>query len=103
MTFVLSVHSRYSVWMVADRRLSFLNGRAVEDAVKIMRLEAVDGGGLLGCAGIGATGAGTRPPEWISTVLRGRRGLTFEQSLSVIVNAANREIPRDISGQCPEI
>jgi hypothetical protein len=99
MTFVLSVTSRYSMWAVADRRLSYGDGRPPDDnAVKIMVLETTDGRGLLAYAGLGATSIGTQPSEWMSAVLRGRGGMTFEQSLGVLAAAATRELPKHLGG-----
>lgn len=94
-TLVLSVHSRDSLWLVVDRRLSYGTRRPpVDSAVKVMDLETTDGCGLLAYAGLGATPRGTQPSEWMSAVLRGRGGLTFEQALGVLSAAANKELPR---------
>ena len=95
MTLVFSVHSRDSLWVVVDRRLSYGGRRPpVDDAVKIMDLETTDGHGLLAYAGLGATPRGTQPSEWMSAVLRGRGGMTFEQTLGVLADAATRELPK---------
>ena len=95
MTNVFSVTSRDTLWVVADRRLSYGKGRKPrDDGMKILALETDDGVGVLAYAGLGATPRGTHPSHWMSTVLRGRCGLTFEQSLSVLMAAANRELPR---------
>jgi len=95
MTLVFSVHSRDSLWVVVDRRLSYGGRRPpVNDAVKIMDLETTDGHGLLAYAGLGATPRGTQPSEWMSAVLRGRGGMTFEQTLGVLADAATRELPK---------
>ncbi len=97
MTFVLSVHSRNCLWVVVDRRLSYRRRQPPkDDAVKIMRLETADGVGLLAYAGLGATPKGTQPSEWMSAVLRGRGGMTFEQSLGVLAAVAIRELPRHL-------
>jgi hypothetical protein len=95
MTLVFSAHSRDSLWVVVDRRLSYGGRRPpVNDAVKIMSLETADGHGLLAYAGLGATRRGTQPSEWMSAVLRGRGGMTFEQTLGVLAGAATRELPK---------
>jgi hypothetical protein len=97
-TLVLSVHSRDSLWLVVDRRLSYGGRRPpIDDAVKVMNLETTDGVGLLAYAGLGATSQGMQPSEWMSAVLRGRGGLTFEQALGVLSAAANRELPRHLA------
>jgi hypothetical protein len=94
-TLVLSVHSRDSLWVLVDRRLSYGPRRPpVDSAVKVMRLETDDGVGLLAYAGLGATPRGTQPSDWMSAGLRGRGGLTFEQTLGVLAAAATRELPR---------
>jgi hypothetical protein len=98
MTFVLSVHSRDSLWVVADRRVSYGGRRPpIDDAVKVMQLETTDGVGLLAYAGLGATSRGTQPSEWMSAVLRGRRGLTFEQALHVLAAAVNEQLPKHLA------
>lgn len=96
-TLVLSVHSRDSLWLVVDRRLSYGGRRPpIDDAVKVMNLETTDGVGLLAYAGLGATSQGTQPSEWMSAVLRGRGGLTFEQALGVLSAAANKQLPKHL-------
>jgi hypothetical protein len=93
---VLSVQSRDTLWVVADRRLS-RNGRPLkDDAVKVMCLETNDGVGVLAYAGLGATPGGAQPSEWMSRVLRGRRGLTFEQALHTLATVAAVELPRHL-------
>lgn len=97
-TLVLSVHGRDSLWLVVDRRLSYGGGRPpIDDAMKVMNLETTDGVGLLAYAGLGATSRGMQPSEWMSAVLRGRGGLTFEQSLGVLSDVANRELPKHLA------
>jgi hypothetical protein len=61
-----------------------------------MNLETTDGVGLLAYAGLGATSQGTQPSDWMSAVLRGRGGLTFEQALGVLSAAANKELPKHL-------
>jgi hypothetical protein len=98
MTFVLSVIGRDTLWAVVDRRLSYDDGRhPVDDAVKIMVLETTDGRGLLAYAGLGATPKGTQPSEWMSAVLRGRGGMTFDQALGALSDAATMELPQHLA------
>jgi len=93
-TLVLSVHSRDHLWLLADRRLTYGGRRPpVDDAVKVMELETTDGVGVLAYAGLGATAYGTQPSDWMSAVLRGRGGLTFEQALGVLASVATKELP----------
>jgi hypothetical protein len=65
-THVFSIQSRDSLWVVADRRLSY-EGRPPKDgAVKVVSLQTDDGIGLLAYAGLGATPRGTQPSEWMT-------------------------------------
>ncbi len=86
------------MWLVVDRRLSYGGRRPpVDDAIKVMDLQTTDGVGLLAYAGLGATSRGTQPSDWMSAVLRGHGGLTFEQSLGILSAAANKELPRHLA------
>lgn len=97
MTLVLSVHGRDTLWVLVDRRLSYpAPRRPVDTAVKVMHLETNDGVGLLAYAGLGATPRGTEPSAWMSAVLRGPGGLTFEQALGMLSVAANKELPKHL-------
>jgi hypothetical protein len=96
-THVFSVQSRDTLWVVADRRLSYEGRPAKEDAVKVVSLETVDGIGVLAYAGLGATPRGTQPSEWMSTVLRGRGRMTFEQTLGGLATVAAKELPRHLA------
>ena len=98
MTLVFSVHSRDSLWVVVDRRLSYGGRRPpVDDAIKIMDLETIDGRAVLAYAGLGATSKGMQPSEWMSAALRGRGGMTLEQTLGVLAGAATRELPKHLA------
>lgn len=92
MTLVLAVLGTESVWMLADRRLSYGAGRFRDDAKKVMSLDTPESTSILGYAGLGATAVGTEPGEWMSAVLR-NGDLTLEQSLLVIARAMQRELP----------
>ena len=74
MTLLLAVGSRDHFWMVTDRPLPYADRRKpVDDAVKILLLETVDGVGVLGYAGLGATAKRrTQPSEWMNDAPRGR-------------------------------
>ncbi len=70
-----------------------------------MFLETNDAVAVLAYAGVGATGVGTEPADWMSAVLRGRN-LPLEDSLGVLSDALKREMPRHlatlaISGPAP--
>lgn len=58
-----------------------------------MFLETTDGVAILGYAGLGATGLGTEPADWMSGVLRGRN-LPLEQSLGVLARGMREQLPR---------
>ena len=72
MTFILAVRGPKSIWLLADRRLSYEGRLPKDDACKVMFLETTDGVAILGYAGLGATARGTEPSDWMSAVLRGR-------------------------------
>jgi len=93
-TLVLTLQSRDTLWVMADRRLSDGRGRVLrDDAVKVMNLEPLDGVGVVSYAGLGATPGGTEPSTWMSAVLRGRHGLTLDQSLGLLADVASKELP----------
>src|ERR1700719_2001756 len=60
-----------------------------------MFLETTDGVAILGYAGLGATAFGTEPGDWMRAVLRGRN-LPLEQSLGVLAEAIERQLPRHL-------
>jgi hypothetical protein len=67
MTLILSVNGPESIWMVADRRLTFEDQPPNDGATKIMMLEAQDGTAIIGYAGLGSTVRGTsRPIGWLT-------------------------------------
>ncbi len=92
MTLVLTVNGRETIWLLADRRLSYKGRPPKEDGRKVMFLETTDGVAILGYAGLGATALGTEPADWMSAVLRGRN-LSLEQSLGVLAEAMKKQLP----------
>ncbi len=100
MTLVVAVTGPESVWLLADRRLSYAGRAPKDDGRKIMFLEAIDGVAILGYAGLGATAHGTEPADWMSAVLRGRK-LPLEQSLRVLSEAMREQFPRHMIGMMP--
>ena len=94
-TLVVAVNGPESIWLLADRRLSYKNRPPKDDARKVMFLETTDGVAILGYAGLGATALGTEPSDWMSAVLRGRN-LPLEQSLGVLAEAMKKQLPRHI-------
>jgi len=93
-TLIVTVNGPESIWLLADRRLSFDGSRKPrDDAIKILALETTDGVALLGYAGLGLTARETEPSDWMSGVLRGRN-FPMEQSLRVLAKAAKAQLPR---------
>src|SRR5215469_9746122 len=92
MTFVLAVNGRDSIWLLADRRLSFERGPPQHDARKIMCIHTLDGTAMLGYAGMGMTAGGNEPSDWMSRVLRGWK-LSLEQTLGVLAAGMSRRLP----------
>lgn len=93
MTLIVTVNGPDSIWLLADRRLSYPDRSSKDDARKIMFLETTDGVAILGYAGLGATGLGRELSDWMSAVLRGRN-LPLEQSLGVLAEAMKQQLPR---------
>jgi hypothetical protein len=95
LTLIVALTTPESIWLLADRRLSKGGKPVKDDARKLMILETTDGRALLGYVGLGATELGTEPVDWMNNVLRGRN-LPLEQSLAVLADAANRELPQHV-------
>jgi hypothetical protein len=96
LTLVLTINGPETLWVLADRRLSF-NGRATrDDAHKIASIETNDGVAFLAYAGLGATAAGTQPSDWMSAVLRGRH-LPLEAALQVLAEAMKAQLPQHLT------
>lgn len=93
MTLIVTINGPESIWLLSDRRLSSKDRAPKDDARKVMFLETNDGVSILGYAGLGATGRGTEPADWMSAVLRGRN-LPLEQSLGVLAEAMKKQFPR---------
>jgi len=92
-TLVLTINGPDSIWVLADRRLSWKARPPKDNARKVMLLETTDGVAILGYAGLGATAIGTEPADWMSAVLRSRN-LSLEQSLGVLAEAMKKHLPR---------
>lgn len=96
-TLILTIQTKGSIWLVADRRLSAPGRPPVDDAVKATLVEVSDGLAMLGYAGLGATALGSQPSHWVSNVLRGRHH-PLEQMLNVVANAMMREFVPHMEG-----
>jgi len=105
MTFVATITSRRTIWMVADRRLTVGDRPVTDNAVKIFALNTSDGTALIGYAGLGRTINGMQPSEWMSNVLRGRNW-PMNTSMKAIADAMTREVPRHLArarGACEHV
>jgi hypothetical protein len=69
-TFVVSLVGRDTVWLLADRRISW-PGRRSDHGIKVMTLDTTDAGAILGYCGLGETSAGVQPSAWMHDVLQG--------------------------------
>ena len=90
MTFVLSLGSRDTVWLIADRRISWPHEHK-DHGIKVMTLKCSDGVAILGYAGLGQTPGGTQPSTWMSNVLRG-----FDMTVHEALWKLDYEIERDL-------
>jgi hypothetical protein len=95
-TLVLTINGPDTIWMLADRRISFANRPPKDDSRKMMMLETTDGVAMLGYAGLGSTAGGTEPADWMSAVLRGRN-VPLEQCLGELSSALQRQFPRHLA------
>jgi hypothetical protein len=97
MTLIVGLTGPESVWMLADRKLTFYDGREPRnDARKILLLRTEDGRAILGYAGLGITGMGNEPSDWMSAVLRGRN-YPLERALGTLALAAAAQLPRHLT------
>lgn len=92
MTSVVAVTSDETIWVLADRRISFETGRRINNGRKVMFLDAPDGTAILAYAGLGVTAKGTEISDWMSAVLCGRR-LPMEQCIVALAEALLRQFP----------
>lgn len=97
MTLIIAAAGARSVWMLADRRLTFSNGTIRDDARKILSLDTLDGKALVGYAGLGLTAGGTEPSDWMSRTLNGVNA-PLKGALLRIAEAAAEHMPRHIRG-----
>ena len=102
MTLILTIQTRGSIWLVADRRLSAPGHQPIDNAIKVVRVYSNDGIAMIGYAGLGATARKNQPSEWVSNVLRGRKNIGLEEMLHVIAKAMKKEFPPHI-GKIPDV
>jgi hypothetical protein len=91
-TLVLAALGRETIWLLTDRRLSVGERPLKDDARKTTVVTAKDGIAMIGYAGLGQTGGGTEPADWICSVLRNRKQ-TVEGALGVVSAAMQRQFP----------
>jgi len=100
LTSVVTVNGPKTIWLLADRRLTYLDQPPKEDARKVMFLQTTDGVAILGYAGLGSTARGTEPADWMTAVLRGRN-LQLEDCLGILAAAMKEQFPRHLSALSP--
>jgi hypothetical protein len=94
-TLIVTINGPETIWLLADRRLSYPNKAPKDDARKVMFLQTTDGVAILGYAGLGSTARRTEPSDWMSAVLRGRN-LPLDASLGMLADAMKRKLPRHL-------
>lgn len=91
MTLILSLQGQSSIWICADRRLTYPD-RIVDNAVKLLDIEGRDGRAFLGYAGLGKSKSRTEPSGWMNDILKGKPGLPIEQQLSLVSSAMRDDL-----------
>lgn len=93
MTLVLALAGKDTIWLMTDRRLSYVRRHPKDDAYKTLSLHCHDGVALLGYAGLGATPLGSQLSTWMAAVLRNENRSVI-QSLNLLAKASEAELPR---------
>lgn len=96
MTLIMSISTPKTIWILADRRLSYPGGAKIDNARKITEIQTQHDVALIGYSGLGKTVNGTEPSDWVSNVLRGT-GFPIEHSLQLVADAMQREFPRHLT------
>jgi hypothetical protein len=96
MTLVIALHSRETIWLLTDRRLSKPGDPPTDNARKMLLLGANDGAALIGYSGLGATPSGNEPGDWMGRVLESL-DLPLEQLLGKLAAAIEAEIPAKLT------
>lgn len=97
MTFIISLQGQSSIWLCADRRLTYPGNRFVDTGVKISEISGTDGHAFLGYAGLGASIAGTQPSAWMNDLLKNIGLVTIHQQLEIIADAMRTSLPRHLA------
>lgn len=96
MTFILSLQGKNSIWLCADRRLTYPN-RFTDTGIKLLSIEGMDGRALLGYAGLGSSKSRTEPSAWMNDLLKGKGRLRVEEQLGLIASAMKAELPQHLA------
>ena len=97
MTFILAAANPRAAFLVADRRLSNRTGVTSDRARKLLMLEAMDGGALIGYAGVGRTSGYMEPSKWMANVFRGRDA-SVENYLRGLGQVTLQQLPKHAQG-----
>lgn len=97
MTLVVGCSSATGVCLMADRRITFGDGRTVDDAVKVFNYDATDGSAIFGYAGLGQTAGGTEPSEWMLRCLR-NLAMPVETAVYMIYEAMAKRLAPHLKG-----
>jgi hypothetical protein len=97
MTLVMAFHGAQSVWLSADRRLTYPGDHFVDGACKMLEIEASDGLALLGYAGLGASVGKTQPSDWMNDLLANIHGRPLEEYLGIIADAMKADMPAHLA------
>src|SRR4051812_18168576 len=96
MTLVMAFHGEQSIWLCADRRLTYPN-RHQDGACKVLVVEGTNGHALLGYAGLGASVGGTQPSDWMNDLLADQPTGPLEGYLGLIANAMKADMPAHLA------
>jgi hypothetical protein len=92
-TLILTVNGPETIWMLADRRLSYPPPKAPkDDARKFMFYATTDGVAMIGYAGLGKTIGRTEPADWLSAALR-MRNCPLDEAIAGLASVIQREFP----------
>lgn len=73
-------------------RLSSAQG-FTDDGIKTFYFDGSDGQGMMGYAGLGRTATSRQPSDWMKDQLVGRAGLTTENYIGIVAEAAKAQLP----------
>jgi hypothetical protein len=96
MTFAMAMRGKRSIWMIADRRLTFPD-RTSDDACKIIGIKGSDGEALIGYSGLGRSSRGTEPSIWMTDILASLPNGSLEDYIVSLFNSMATEMPVHLS------